>query len=67
VVCGVLVISWMSLSAFLPEDLASYASNFHANLTIVLGTMTILLVGFLVTLFIPRPTTGDGHNLTIKQ
>ncbi|WP_375587388.1 sodium:solute symporter [Flagellimonas aurea] len=67
VVCGVLVISWMSLSAFLPEELASFASNFHANLTIVLGTMTILLVGFLVTLFIPRPTTGDGHNLTIGQ
>lgn len=51
VVCGVLVIAWMSLSPiFFNGKWAAYKSPFHANLTIVLGTMTILLVGFILTL-----------------
>ncbi len=51
VICGVLVIGWMSLSPLFFEGAWSdYKSSFHANLTIVLGTMTILLVGFVLTL-----------------
>jgi SSS family solute:Na+ symporter len=52
VVAGLLVIAWMSLSPYLFVDgaLMQYKCNLHGNLTIVLGTMTIFLVGFLVTL-----------------
>jgi len=56
VVVGVLVIAWLSLSpmmGFLPEALQN---PFHNLLTIVLGTMTIILVGMLVTSLI----TGGG-------
>jgi len=49
VVLGVLVIGWMSLSPlyFTEGRLLAFKSPFHANLTIVLGTLTIFLVGFL--------------------
>ena len=48
VILGVLVIGWMSLSALLvknglPETLAN---PLHANMAIVMGTLTIFLVGF---------------------
>jgi SSS family solute:Na+ symporter len=48
VILGVLVIGWMSLSAILikngmPE---TFANPLHANMTIVMGTLTIFLVGF---------------------
>ncbi len=48
---GVLVIAWMSLSATwvkngFPENLSN---PLHTNMTIVVGTMTIFLVGFLFT------------------
>ncbi|HPL07087.1 MAG TPA: sodium:solute symporter, partial [Bacteroidales bacterium] len=52
VVAGLLVIAWMSLSPYLFTEgaLVKYKCNLHGNLTIVLGTMTIFLVGFLVSL-----------------
>ncbi|SDD94651.1 solute:Na+ symporter, SSS family [Pricia antarctica] len=51
VICGLLVIGWMSLSPlFFKGAWSDYKSAFHTNLTIVLGTMTILLVGFILTL-----------------
>lgn len=48
VILGVLVIGWMSLSAILiknglPE---TFANPLHTNMTIVMGTLTIFLVGF---------------------
>ncbi|MGE4587853.1 MAG: sodium:solute symporter [Mangrovibacterium sp.] len=50
VVIGVLVIVWMSLSPlyFNDENLPAFRSPFHSNLTIVIGTMTIALTGFLL-------------------
>ncbi|WP_347838456.1 sodium:solute symporter [uncultured Draconibacterium sp.] len=50
VVLGVVVISWMSLSPlyFTEENLLKFKSPLHSNLTIVLGTLVIFLVGFLV-------------------
>jgi SSS family solute:Na+ symporter len=45
VIAGVSVIVWMSLSN---------KSPFHTNLAIVFGTMTIFLVGFLITKLIKR-------------
>lgn len=52
VLCGLLVIAWMSLSPYLFMEgrLLKYQCNLHGNLTIVFGTLTIFIVGFLVTL-----------------
>jgi SSS family solute:Na+ symporter len=52
VIAGVLVIGWMSLSPILfkTDALQRYASHFHSYLTIVFGTMTIFITGFLVGL-----------------
>ncbi|PTN05617.1 hypothetical protein C8N47_12636 [Mangrovibacterium marinum] len=50
VVAGVLVIGWMSLSPiwFPLWGLDAYASPFHSYLSIVFGTVTIFIVGFLL-------------------
>ena len=51
VVIGVLVIFWMSLSPiyFTEGALIAFRSPFHANMTIVIGTVIIFIVGFLST------------------
>ena len=51
VTCGVIVVVWMSLSPILFTDgfWSEYKSPFHANLTIVFGTMVIFLIGFVST------------------
>jgi SSS family solute:Na+ symporter len=56
VVIGVIVITWMSLSpiCFTEEKSLAFRSPFHTNLTIVFGTMTIFLVGFIFTKLIRR-------------
>ncbi|WP_111672338.1 sodium:solute symporter [Algoriphagus litoralis] len=48
VILGVLVIGWMSLSAILIQNGMSetFANPLHTNMTIVMGTLTIFLVGF---------------------
>jgi SSS family solute:Na+ symporter len=49
VILGVLVIAWMTFSPEIAE-LPSYLRNpLHANMTIVVGTLTIFLVGLLVS------------------
>ncbi|HEA19865.1 MAG TPA: sodium:solute symporter [Pricia antarctica] len=51
VVVGVLVIMWMSLSqVFLGPE--AIGNDFHAYLTIVMGTAAIFLVGFLISIFV---------------
>ncbi len=54
VITGVLLIIWMSLSplVFTEGKGVAFKSPFHTNLTIVFGTMTIFLVGFLLTKFV---------------
>ena len=49
VVAGVLVIIWMSLSPlyFNSENMLAFRSPLHSNLTIVIGTTVIFIVGFL--------------------
>lgn len=47
VIVGVIVIGWMSLSPLLVEG--PWRSPFHASLTIVFGTLTIFLCGFLLS------------------
>lgn len=51
VVCGVLLIAWMSISPiYFPKfGLAAFASPFHKNMAIVFGTSIIFIVGFLFT------------------
>jgi SSS family solute:Na+ symporter len=48
VIIGAILISWMSLSPvyFNEGRLLAFRSPFHANLTIVFGTITIFLVDF---------------------
>jgi len=54
VIIGVLVIIWMSLSPlyFTEGQSLAFRSPFHTNLTIVFGTLTIFLAGFLMTKFL---------------
>jgi solute:Na+ symporter, SSS family len=45
-IMGVLVIGWMSFSSYLPS---AYQSPFDSKMTVVLGTLTILGVGFFLS------------------
>lgn len=56
VIAGVLMITWMSLSpiCFTGEKLITFRSQFHANLTIVFGTVIIFLTGFILSNIIIR-------------
>jgi SSS family solute:Na+ symporter len=47
VVVGILVILWMTLSPYLPAT-SILRSPFHSNMIIVIGTLTIFLVGTLL-------------------
>jgi SSS family solute:Na+ symporter len=53
VIAGILLIIWLSLSPFYFTEgkLLAFRSPFHSNLTIVFGTMTIFLIGFIINLF----------------
>ena len=53
VIVGVVVIIWMSLSPlyFTEGNLLAFKSPFHSNLTIVVGTLVIFLVGFVTMKF----------------
>ncbi|MFZ0282357.1 MAG: sodium:solute symporter, partial [Bacteroidales bacterium] len=56
VIVGVILIIWLSLSPVIlteGQELA-FRSPFHSNLTIVFGTMTIFLVGFVMTKLVHR-------------
>jgi SSS family solute:Na+ symporter len=50
VVIGVIVIIWMSITPvfFTEGNLTLFRNPFHSNLTIVFGTLTIFLTGFLI-------------------
>jgi SSS family solute:Na+ symporter len=51
---GIGVIAWMSLSS-LADDPSRYGNIFHSYLTIVFGTLTIFISGFLISSFALRP------------
>jgi predicted neuraminidase len=55
VTAGILVILWLSISKLLAGPSAA-GNQIHTYLTIVLGTTTIFLVGFLVSLFARKKT-----------
>lgn len=54
VIVGVLVILWASLSYLLPESMEQLKYPLHANMIIVIGTLTICLVGMLVGKIAPE-------------
>ncbi|MGQ8337452.1 sodium:solute symporter [Sunxiuqinia sp. A32] len=58
VVAGVLMIGWMSLTPYIftSDSLKVYASPFHNYLSIVFGTVAILIIGFCVGTVIPSST-----------
>lgn len=53
ILAGIAVIMWMSLSPLLAPD-ASWSSPFHSYLAIVFGTMAIVVVGFVATVWLGR-------------
>ncbi len=61
VVAGVLVIAWMSLSPvyFKSSGLIAFRSPFHSNLTIVIGTLVIFIVGFVITKIISSKSINN--------
>ena len=48
---GLLVIIWLTFSKYLPDSLAAVRSPFHQNMITVIGTLTIFLVGLLLSTF----------------
>jgi SSS family solute:Na+ symporter len=46
---GLLVILWMTFSAYFPDRYAFLVSPFHKNMIIVVGTLTIFLAGLLLS------------------
>ncbi|MEW4529293.1 sodium:solute symporter [Maioricimonas sp. JC845] len=51
VVLGVLSLVWLTFSPRLPDEYGWLRNSLHANLTIVAGTLSIFLVGLIVTAF----------------
>jgi SSS family solute:Na+ symporter len=47
-IIGVLVILWMTFSPNLPEGLAAFRNPLHKSMIIVVGTLTIFLLGLLL-------------------
>lgn len=53
-IVGVLVIIWMTFSQALPAEWEAFRSPFNKNMIIVVGTLSIFLVGVLLTRFRAR-------------
>jgi SSS family solute:Na+ symporter len=56
VMCGIVVITWMFCSrmSWWPEQLSFFVSPFHEFLTIVFGTLTVIIVGVVASRVLPR-------------
>ncbi|WP_353132273.1 sodium:solute symporter [Pseudopedobacter sp.] len=50
-IVGLMVILWMSLSYLIPDEYSYLRNPLHANMIIVVGTLTIYLVGAIMTKF----------------
>jgi solute:Na+ symporter, SSS family len=55
-IIGTLAIVWMVASPLIPDQYAGLRSTLHLNMSIVIGAMTILLVGMLLARRSPSPT-----------
>ena len=56
VAIGVLVILWMTLADYIPENLSWLKSPFHANMIIVIGTLSIFMAGLIIRRIYPFET-----------
>jgi solute:Na+ symporter, SSS family len=64
VICGVLVILWMTFSPRIPDKYAFLRNPLHTNMIIVVGTLVIFLGGILLTRRkISMATTHSTHPL----
>ena len=61
-IIGFLVIVWMTISAKWPAAVGQWASPFHTFMITVIGTLTILLVGQLMTATRGRRNVASGDN-----
>lgn len=52
---GVLLILWMTFTPMFPKFFAGMVSPFHGFLVIVFGTLAVMLVGWLASLFLDKP------------
>lgn len=50
-IIGILIICWMTFSKQIPDEYAGLRSPFHANMIMVIGTLSIFLTGALITRF----------------
>jgi len=50
-IVGIIVIIWMTFSTLLPSSYDSFRNPLHKNMIIVVGTLTIFLVGIAITKF----------------
>jgi SSS family solute:Na+ symporter len=50
-IIGILIICWMTFSKQIPDQYAGLRSPFHANMIMVIGTLSIFLTGALITRF----------------
>lgn len=48
-IVGIMVILWLSLSYLIPEEFAYLRNPLHANMVIVIGTLSIYLTGAIIT------------------
>jgi SSS family solute:Na+ symporter len=49
VLVGVIIIVWLSFSQWIPDSVAYLKPALHKNMIIVIGTLSIFLVGVLMT------------------
>ncbi|TZF81093.1 sodium/solute symporter [Pedobacter sp. BS3] len=54
---GILVILWMTFSNLIPEQYSFLRNPLHSNMIIVIGTLTIFLVGLFMTSVRKQPVT----------
>ena len=64
---GVLVILWMTFSPNLPASLAMFRNPLHKSMIIVVGTLTIFLLGLLFTRFRQRRAAAPSAPAALKQ
>lgn len=48
-IIGIAVIIWMTFSSLLPDEYEAFRNPLHKNMIIVVGTLTIFLVGIFIT------------------
>ncbi len=56
---GIVVIIWMTFSSKLPDEYENFRNPLHQNMIMVVGTLTIFLIGLLLTKFKRKPEPGQ--------